>query len=109
MLKIKGFEKRVMEMESDKIAIRFATETDSRYILGIDSALHYKVAIDKEENEYRDYGVWIWDVERNMTYPMSIEKENLVSIKDFKRYLEGIIKMADGEHFAGSKGNTQKF
>jgi hypothetical protein len=36
---------------------------------------HYKMAIDKAPNEDGNYHIWLWDMGLNISYPMSIERD----------------------------------
>jgi hypothetical protein len=104
-LNIKNFTKSVMDMDSDYFTIKYSTERDDKYVIGVDGKYHYKVAIHKDMDIDSDsFQVWIWDVEKNMSYPLSVHMHNLTSIDNFRRYLTGIIQLADRGDFSGEIG-----
>jgi len=115
-LKIKNFTKAVMDMESDYFKIRYSTEADDCYILGIDTRdvvsfnplkeKHYKMAIHKRKEDGSDnFTVWLWDMAENMSYPMSIWVDDVSSISNFARFLTNTLKVADEGGFSGESGN----
>jgi hypothetical protein len=115
-LKIKNFTKAVMDMYSDYFTIKYATEQTDKYVLGIDTmdvvsfkplgTKHYKMAIHKRKEDGSDnFTVWLWDMERNMSYPMSIWVDDVSSITDFARFLTQTLKVADRGDFSGEPGN----
>ena len=115
-LKIKNFTKAVMDMDSDYFRIRYSTEADDCYILGIDTndvvsfkplkEKHYKMAIHKKKEDGSDnFTVWLWDMEKNMSYPMSIWLDDVSSITDFARFLKHTLEVADRGDFSGHSGN----
>ena len=115
-LKIKNFTKAVMDMDSDYFKIRYSTEADDCYILGIDTMdvvsflplkeKHYKMAIHKRKDDGSDnFTVWLWDMELNMSYPMSIWVDDVSSISNFARFLKNTLKVADEGGFSGHSGN----
>jgi len=119
-LEITNFTKRVMEIHSDFFEIRYCTDTDDRYIMALDtrdvvsfnpldSGKYYKMSIDKIPNvSNNSYGVKLWDMNGNITYPMSIWKDNLKSISDFTSFLNHTLKLANNGEFSGNKGNEIK-
>jgi len=115
-LRIKNFTKAVMDMDSDYFKIRYSTEADDCYILGIDTMdvvsfkplkeKHYKMAIHKRKEDGSDnFTVWLWDMEFNMSYPMSIWVDDVSSISNFARFLTNTLKVADEGGFSGESGN----
>ena len=115
-LKIKNFTKAVMDMDSDYFRIRYSTEADDCYILGIDTndvvsfkplqPKHYKMAIHKRKEDGSDnFTVWLWDMELNMSYPMSMWVDDVSSISNFARFLTNTLQVADRGDFSGHKGN----
>ena len=87
-----------------------------KYVLGIDTRdvvsfkpygnRHYKMAIHKDiKDDLNSYQVWLWDMERNMSYPIGIWKHNLSNTEEFSRYLTNILQLADRGDFEGEKGN----
>jgi len=115
-LRIKNFTKAVMDMDSDYFKIRYSTEADDAYILGIDTRdvvsfkplkeKHYKMAIHKRKEDGSDnFTVWLWDMAENMSYPMSIWVDNVSSISNFSRFLTNTLQVADRGEFSGETGN----
>ena len=115
-LKIKNFTKAVMDMESDYFTIRYSSSAYDAYILGIDTRdvvsfnplkeKHYKMAIHKKKEDGSDnFTVWLWDMNLNMSYPMSIWVDDVSSISNFARFLTNTLQVADRGEFSGHKGN----
>ena len=52
-----------------------------------------------------NFTVWLWDMAENMSYPMSIWVNDMVSISDFARFLTHTLQVADRGEFSGHKGN----
>ena len=115
-LKIKNFTKAVMDIDSDYFRIKYSTEQADKYVLGIDTndvvsfkplqPKHYKMAIHKSKEDGSDnFTVWLWDMGKNMSYPMSIWVDNVSSISNFARFLTHTLKVADRGEFSGHKGN----
>jgi len=105
-----------MDIYSDYFEIKYSTDTGDRYVLGIDTKdvvsyrplkkKHYKMSIHKEISYDTDgYQIWLWDMERNMSFPMSVWKHNLSSTSDFTRYLINVLQLADKGDFEGESGN----
>jgi len=118
-LNIKNFTKSVMDIYSDYFTIKYCSDTGDRYIIGIDTkdvvsfkpleSKHYKLAIHKEELEGEAYDVWIWDMGRNVSYPMNIYKRDLESTTDFARFLNHTLALANEGSFSGVSGNKITF
>ena len=114
-LRIKNFTKAVMDIDSDYFRIRYSSEADDCYILGIDTndvvsfkplePKHYKMAIDKAPNEDGNYHIWLWDMGLNISYPMSIERDELSNSSTFTTFLNHMLKVANRGDFSGDKGN----
>jgi hypothetical protein len=115
-LKIKNFTKAVMDIDSDYFRIRYSSEADDCYILGIDTndvvsfkplqPKHYKMAIHKRKEDGSDnFTVWLWDMEANVSYPMSVWVDDVSSISNFARFLTQTLKVADRGDFSGEPGN----
>ena len=115
-LRIKNFTKAVMDIDSDYFRIRYSSEADDCYILGIDTndvvsfkplqPKHYKMAIHKRKEDGSDnFTVWLWDMEGNISYPMSIWVDDVSSITNFTRFLKHTLEVADRGEFSGHKGN----
>ena len=114
-LKITNFSKRVMEIHSDYFMIKHCSDRGDKYIMSIDTndvvsfkqlkPKHYKMAIDKVCREDNKYHIWLWDVESNISYPMSIERDELSNSSTFTTFLNHMLKVADRGDFSGDKGN----
>jgi hypothetical protein len=115
-LRIKNFTKAVMDIDSDYFRIRYSSEADDCYILGIDTndvvsfkplqPKHYKMAIHKRKEDGSDnFTVWLWDMEANVSYPMSVWVDDVSSISNFARFLTQTLKVADRGDFSGEPGN----
>jgi hypothetical protein len=114
-LNIKNFTKSVMDIYSDFLEIKYSTDTGDKYIIGIDirdvisfkplGPKHYKMAIDKAPNEDGNYHIWLWDMGLNISYPMSIERDELSNSSTFTTFLNHMLKVADRGDFSGDKGN----
>ena len=115
-LEIKNFTKAAMDIESDHFRIKYCTDRDDKYVLGIDSIpdstlrfepnRHYKLAIHKVKEDGSDnFTVWLWDMNRNMSYPMSIWRDDMASTSKFAKFLKGVLQLADKGEFSGHSGN----
>ena len=118
-LEITNFTKRVMEIHSDYFEVKYCTDRGDRYIMGLDtndvvsfkpldSGKHYKMSIDKRPNEDGNYGIWLWDMNGNISYPMSISMDSLKSLSLFTSYLIHTLRLANEGVFEGDKGNRIK-
>jgi len=114
-LNIKNFTNSVMDIYSDYFEIKYSTDMGDKYVMGIDTRdvvsfkplgnRHYKMAIHKGiKDDLNSYQVWLWDMERNVSYPMGIWKHNLSNTEEFSRYLTNILQLADRGDFEGEKG-----
>jgi hypothetical protein len=114
-LKITNFSKRVMEIHSDYFVIKHCSDRGDKYLMGIDTndvvsfkrlePKHYKMAIDKAPNEDGNYHIWLWDMGLNISYPMSIERDELSNSSTFTTFLNHMLKVANRGDFSGDKGN----
>ena len=118
-LEIKNFVKGMDEIYSDYFNIKYCSDAGDKYLIGIDTddvvsfmslrKKHYKMSIDKEwRNEDDGYKVWLWDVEANVSYPMSINRNALSNSSEFTSFLNHTIKLADEGSFSGTPGNRIK-
>ena len=118
-LNITNFTKRMMEIYSDYFEVKYCTDRGDKYIMGLDtndvvsftpldSGKHYKMSIDKRPNEDGNYGIWLWDMEANVSYPMSIMPDNISSLSEFTSFLNHTLKLASEGVFDGSPGNKIK-
>jgi len=117
-LKITNFTKRVMEIHSDYFEVGYCSNGKDKYLIGLDirdvvsfkplKSKHYKMSIDKVCREDGNYGIWLWDIGENISYPMSIWTDNLKSMPVVTSFLNSTLKMADRGEFSGNKGNEIK-
>ena len=117
-LEIKNFVKSMNEIDSDFFVVRYCSDAEGKYILGLDTndvvsfkqlkPKHYKMAIDKLCREDGRYHIWLWDMESNISYPMSIDRDELSNSSAFTKFLNNTLKVADKGEFSGSKGNMIK-
>ena len=114
-LEIKNFVKSMNEIESDFFVVRYCSDAEGKYILGLDTndvvsfkqlkPKHYKMAIDKLCREEGNYGIWLWDVGENISYPMSIMPDNISSVSLFTSFLNHTLFLAGNGDFSGDVGN----
>ena len=117
-LNIKNFTKSVMDIYSDFLEIEYSTDMGDKYVIGIDirdvisfkpiGPKHYKMSIDKRANEDGRYQIWIWDMELNISYPMTISANDISSLSLFTSYLIHTLRLANEGVFEGDKGNRIK-
>ena len=117
-LKITNFTKRVMEIHSDYFEVGYCSNGKDRYLIGLDTRdvvsfkplepKHYKMSIDRVTNEDGNYGIWLWDMGLNISYPMSIDRDSLSNSSAFTSFLNNTLKVADRGEFSGDKGNRIK-
>ena len=113
-LEIKNFVKSMNEIDSDFFVVRYCSDSEGKYILGLDTRdvvsfkqlkpKHYKMAIDKLCREDGRYHIWLWDMESNISYPMSIDRDELSNSSSFTKFLNNTLKVADKGEFSGSNG-----
>ena len=114
-LEITNFSKKVMDIYSDFFVVKYCSSAGNRYLIGLDvrdtvsfkplRPKHYKMSIDKVTNEDGNYGIWLWDVGENISYPMSIMPDNISSLSEFTSFLNNTLKVADRGEFSGDVGN----
>ena len=114
-LEITNFSKRVMEIHSDYFEVKYCSSAGNRYLIGLDvrdtvsfkplRPKHYKMAIDKLCREEGNYGIWLWDVGENISYPMSIMPDNISSVSLFTSFLNHTLFLAGNGDFSGDVGN----
>jgi hypothetical protein len=114
-LEITNFSKRVMEIHSDFFVVKYCSSAGNRYLIGLDvrdtisfkplRPKHYKMAIDKLCREDGNYGIWLWDVGENISYPMSIMPDNISSVSLFTSFLNHTLFLAGNGDFSGDVGN----
>ena len=114
-LMITNFTKRVMEIHSDYFEVGYCSNGKDKYLIGLDirdvvsfkplKSKHYKMSIDKVCKEDGNYGIWLWDIGENISYPMSIMPDNISSLSEFTSFLNNTLKVADRGDFSGDVGN----
>ena len=117
-LHIKNFTKSVMDIYSDFFEVGYCSNGKDRYLIGLDirdvvsfkpiGPKHYKMSIDKRANEDSRYQVWIWDMELNISYPMTISANDISSISLFTSFVNHTLKLVGNGVFDGSPGNMIK-
>ena len=118
-LEIRNFDKAVMDIYSDFFEVKHCSDSGDKYVIGIDirdvvsvkpiGPKHYKMSIDKMDREKgRGYHIWLWDMEANISYPMSIDRNSLSNISTFTSFLNHTLKLASEGVFDGSPGNKIK-
>jgi len=117
-LNITNFTQRMDEMYSDYFEIKYSTQDKDKYIIGIvtndvvsfkpSPDYNYMMAIYKGrglEDMEDSYGIKLWDMGKNITYPMSICVDNLKSLSVFTSFLNHTLKLAGDGEFSGTSGN----
>ena len=119
-LNITNFTQRMNDMYSDFFEIKYSTQDADKYIIGIVAndvvsfrptpGYNYMMAIYKDrglDDTLIDdsYGIKLWDMGENITYPMSICVDNLKSISEFTSFLNHTLKLASEGSFSGTSGN----
>lgn len=104
------------DIYSDFFEIKYSTQNKDKYIIGLGirdvvsfkplkANYNYMMSIDKVMDEYGNYGIKLWDMGENITYPMSICVDNLKSLSEFTTFLNHTLKLADEGSFSGTSGN----
>ena len=119
-LNITNFTQRMNDMYSDFFEIKYSTQDADKYIIGIvtndvvsfkpSPGYNYMMAIYKDRglddtNIVDSYGIKLWDMGENITYPMSICVDNLKSLSEFTSFLNHTLKLAGNGEFSGTSGN----
>ena len=118
-LNITNFTQRMNDMYSDFFEIKYSTQDADKYIIGIvtndvvsfkpSPGYNYMMAIYKDRTPDTvledSYGIKLWDMGENITYPMSIWKDNLKSLSEFTSFLNHTLKLAGEGEFSGTSGN----
>ena len=107
-----------MDIYSDYFEVKYCSSEGNRYLIGLDvrdvvsykplRSTHYKMAIDKMAREDGSYHVWLWDMEANVSYPMSVPLGEVSSLSMFTAFLNHTLALANRGDFSGSKGNMIK-
>ena len=115
-LNITNFTQSMDDIYSDFFEIKYSTQNKDKYIIGlgirdvvsfkpIKANYNYIMSIDKVMDEYGNYGIKLWDMGENITYPMSICVDNLKSLSEFTTFLNHTLKLAGEGEFSGTSGN----
>ena len=118
-LNITNFTQRMNEMYSDFFEIKYSTQDKDKYIIGIvtrdvvsfkpSPGYNYMMVIYKgrtPDSLIEDsYGIKLWDIGKNITYPMSVGVGSLKSIREFTWFLQHTLKLANDGEFSGTSGN----
>ena len=115
-LNITNFTQRMDDIYSDFFEIKYSTQNKDKYIIGLGirdvvsfkplkANYNYMMSIDKVMDEYGNYGIKLWDMGENITYPMSICVDNLKSLSEFTTFLNHTLKLASNGEFSGTSGN----
>ena len=119
-LNITNFTQRMDEMYSDFFEIKYSTQDKDKYIIGIvtndvvsfkpSPGYNYMMVIYKERgledtNIDDSYSIKLWDMGKNITYPMSVGVGSLKSIREFTWFLQHTLKLAEDGEFSGTSGN----
>ena len=115
-LNITNFTQSMDDIYSDFFEIKYSTQNKDKYIIGLGirdvvsfkplkANYNYMMSIDKVMDEYGNYGIKLWDMGENITYPMSICVDNLKSLSEFTSFLNHTLKLAGEGEFSGTSGN----
>ena len=115
-LNITNFTQSMDDIYSDFFEIKYSTQDKDKYIIGLGirdvvsfkplkANYNYMMSIDKVMDEYGNYGIKLWDMGENITYPMSICVDNLKSLSEFTSFLNHTLKLASNGEFSGTSGN----
>ena len=114
-LNITNFTQRMDEMYSDFFEVKHCSDSGDKYIIGLGirnvvsfkqwGPKYYKMSINKVTNEDGNYGIWLWDVGENISYPMSIDRDSLSNSSAFTSFLNHTLKLANDGEFSGDVGN----
>ena len=120
-LNITNFTQRMNDMYSDFFEIKYSTQDADKYIIGIvandvvsfkpSPGYNYMMAIYKDRMAASNslmvdsYGIKLWDMGENITYPMSVDVNSLKSLSEFTTFLNHTLKLAGNGEFSGTSGN----
>ena len=118
-LNITNFTQRMNDMYSDFFEIKYSTQDEDKYIIGIvtndvvsfkpSPGYNYMMAIYKDRTPdsliVDSYGIKLWDMGENITYPMSVDVNSLKSLSLFTTFLNHTLKLAGEGEFSGTSGN----
>ena len=118
-LEIKNFVKSMNDVYSDFFEVKYSTQDKDKYIIGIvtrdvvsfkpSPGYSYMMAIYKDRTPdsliVDSYGIKLWDMGENITYPMSVDVGSLKSLSLFTTFLNHTLKLAGNGEFSGTSGN----
>ena len=107
-LNISGWEKVVQGLDGQHFELQYGVDKTKCYRLSLKSVktnYYYQMSIDKKLNTDGDYQVYLYNMNDNVTYPMTVSLDNLISKDRFTSYLDSIIGTADTGAFVGTSGN----
>ena len=117
-LNIKNFVKSMNDVDSDFFDVKYCSDSGDKYLIGLGvrdvvsykplGPKHYKMSIDKRMDEWGNYGIWLWDMEANVSYPMSVPLDDVSSLSRFTSFLNHTLKLANEGSFSGTPGNKIK-
>ena len=118
-LEIKNFVKSMNDVYSDFFEVKYSTQDKDKYIIGIvtrdvvsfkpSPGYSYMMAIYKDRTPdsliVDSYGIKLWDMRENITYPMSVDVNSLKSLSLFTSFLNHTLFLAGNGDFSGDVGN----
>jgi hypothetical protein len=107
-LNIKNFVSATNNIVASGFSIKSCVESDKKYLMIVATYTNsYKLAIVREESELDngEYQLFIYDYDRNKTYPMTARLSELKSKDAFVDLLTSILNCADKGTFGGSTGD----
>jgi hypothetical protein len=111
-LDIKGFNSLTSKLVSDKFRIDDMDILHNMYMIQLrTSEYQYRIDIVREAMEVKSkglnyrYQLWIYDWNREYSYPMGVTTQDLISLDNFTHFLKNILDIADRGGFTGTKGD----
>ena len=107
-LNIKSWERVVQDLDGKRFELQYGVDKSECYRLSLKSVkmnFYYQMSIDKKPNSDGDYQVYLYNMNDNVTYPMTIRLSDITSKRSFESYLDSIISTADTGAFSGTSGN----
>jgi hypothetical protein len=111
-LEIKGFASLASKMTSDKFRIDDMDILNNMYMIQLrTSEYQYRIDIVRDAMEVKSkglnyrYQLWIYDWNRDNSYPMGVTTQDLISLDNFTHFLKNILDIADRGGFTGTKGD----
>lgn len=110
-LNIKGWEREVQSLDGKRFELQYGVDKESGYHLSFKSIKtdkYYQMSISKDVRDDDKYQVWIWSIGPNVSYPLSIDLDEMISKDKFTRFLDSITDILDTGGFNGEAGNRIK-